>query len=130
MAEIERIHVIDFEDIDVRTKFNKEKLTKDYFLTLLLYLIKDVEGIYFKGGTALNKIILNHARLSEDIDFTLTRDISEVKKDIVEIVEKSGLFEEITQDKDVEGFLRIDVHYKGFANEKDAVFINVSEVYK
>src|SRR3989344_5545538 len=123
MAEIERIHVIDFEDIAVRTKFNKEKLTKDYFLTLLLYLIKDVEGIYFKGGTALNKIILNHARLSEDIDFTLTRDISEVKKDIVEIVEKSGLFEEITQDKDVEGFLRIVVHYKGFANEKDAAFI-------
>ena len=127
MAEIERIHVIDFEDIAVRTKFNKEKLTKDYFLTLLLYLIKDVEGIYFKGGTALNKIILNHARLSEDIDFTLTRDISEVKKDIVEIVEKSGLFEEITQDKDVEGFLRIVVHYKGFANEKDAVFIDLNK---
>ena len=36
MAEIERIHVIDFEDIAVRTKFNKEKLTKDYFLVNIL----------------------------------------------------------------------------------------------
>ena len=91
MAEIERINVIEFEDIAVRTKFNKEKLTKDYFLTLLLYLIKDVEGIYFKGGTALNKIILNHARLSEDIDFTLTRDISEVKKEADSIKNQAQL---------------------------------------
>mgnify|MGYP001575123925 CR=1 FL=1 len=127
MDEIKRIHDIEFEDIAIRTKFNREKLTKDYFLTLILYLIKDVDGVYFKGGTAINKILLNHARLSEDIDFTLTRDISEVKKEIEEIVEKSGLFEEITQDKNVEGFLRIVVHYKGFANEKDKIFIDLNK---
>lgn len=40
--------------------FNIKILEKDYLLTYLLYLIKDVEGIYFKGGTALNKIFLGH----------------------------------------------------------------------
>ena len=35
-------------------------LEKDYLLTYLLYLIKDIKNIYFKGGTALNKIFLNH----------------------------------------------------------------------
>src|SRR3989344_7615967 len=127
MDEIKRIPDIEFEHILALHKFDQLKLAKDYFITLLLYLIKDVDGIYFKGGTAINKIILNHARLSEDIDFTLTRDISDVKKEIAEIIATSGLFEEITEDKNVEGFLRIVVHYKGFANEKDAVFIDLNK---
>lgn len=127
MVEIERIHAVEFEDIATRVRFNKTKLTKDYFLTLLLYLIKDLEGIYFKGGTAINMILLNHARLSEDIDFTVTRDISILKMEIVNLVNKSGIFEEITEDKNVDGFLRIIVHYKGFANEKDAVFIDLNK---
>ena len=73
MDELKTISEIEFNDIVARTGFNKDKLKKDYYLTLILYLIKDVKGIYFKGGTALNKIFLNHARLSEDIDFSLTR---------------------------------------------------------
>ena len=55
---------------------------KDYYLTLILYFIRNVEGIYFKGGTALNKIFLNHAGLSEDLDFSLTRNEKEVKDEI------------------------------------------------
>ena len=43
-----------------KQKFNLILLEKDYLLTYLLYLIKEVKGIYFKGGTALNKIFLNH----------------------------------------------------------------------
>ena len=127
MVEIKRIANIEFEDILARTKFNRGKLTKDYFVTLLLYLIKDVNGIYFKGGTALNKIFLNHARLSEDIDFSLTREVPDVKKEIIEVIEKSGLFGNITQDKDVEGFLRIVVNYTGFGGEKDNVFIDLNK---
>src|SRR3990167_5037990 len=106
MAEIERIHVIDFEDIAVRTKFNKEKLTKDYLLTYLLYLIKDVEGIYFKGGTALNKLFLNNERLSEDLDFTLTKKLSDVEEDIKDKL-KNTIFKKITHDKAVENFTRL-----------------------
>ncbi|MEK6888552.1 MAG: nucleotidyl transferase AbiEii/AbiGii toxin family protein [Nanoarchaeota archaeon] len=127
MAEIKRIPVIEFEEILSRTKFNRSKLTKDYFLTLILYLIKDIEGIYFKGGTALNKIFLNHSRLSEDIDFTLTRDVSEVKKEIINIIEKSGLSDKISEDKNVDGFLRLVIHYTGFDGEKESVFIDLNK---
>ncbi len=126
MDKIERIHAIEFEDILARKEFSKVKLTKDYFVTLLLYLVRNVEGIYFKGGTAINKIFLNHPRLSEDIDFTLTRDVSEVKKEIVEIIKESQIFEEITEDKNVDGFLRIVVNYNGFEGENESVFIDLN----
>ena len=36
--------------------FNIVLSEKDYLVTYLLYLLKDVENIYFKGGTAINKI--------------------------------------------------------------------------
>ena len=78
MAEIKNITDNDLKDIAARHKFNEVLMLKDYYLTLILYLIKDVKGIYFKGGTALQKVFLNHSRLSEDIDFTSTRDVKEV----------------------------------------------------
>lgn len=127
MDQLKRITDEEFRDISSRFRFNRAKLTKDYFLVVLLYLIKDVEGIYFKGGTALQKIFLHHARLSEDIDFTLTRDVSEVKKDIADIIKYSSLFEEITEDKHVEGFLRVVVHYVDFDGRKDLIFIDLNK---
>ena len=90
-------------------------------------MIKDVDGMYFKGGTALNKIFLDHARLSEDIDFSLTKNISDIKKEITELIVRSQLFETITQDKDVEGFLRIVVGYLGFDRQKDVLFIDLNQ---
>ena len=63
MDEIKRITEEEFDNVVSLHKFNKKLLLKDYFITIILFLIKDVEGIYFKGGTALNKIFLNHARL-------------------------------------------------------------------
>lgn len=130
MVEVKRITNIEFEDVLAGTKFNRGKLTKDYFLTLLLYLIKDVNGIYFKGGTALNKIFLNYARLSEDIDFSLTSEVSDVKKEVVEVIERSGLFGNITYDKNVEGFLRIVVGYISFDGENDQIFIDLNKKAK
>ncbi len=127
MDQLKRITDEEFRDISSRFIFNREKLTKDYFLVVLLYLIKAVEGIYFKGGTALQKIFLHHARLSEDIDFTLTRDVSEVKKDIVHLINNSKLFDNITEDKHVEGFLRIVVHYVDFDGRKDLIFIDLNK---
>lgn len=127
MDEIKRIPTIEFNEVQIRTNFNRVKLTKDYFITLLLYLIKDVEGIYFKGGTAINKIFLNHARLSEDIDFALTENVVKVNKEIQEIIEKSDIFERMTEEKNVEGFLRIVVWYKGFEDEKDHIFIDLNQ---
>jgi predicted nucleotidyltransferase component of viral defense system len=54
-------------------RFKKSLIVKDYHITILLYLMRDLKGVYFKGGTALQLAFLNHSRISEDIDFTLTR---------------------------------------------------------
>ena len=108
-----------------KTGFNIELLEKDYLLTHLLYLIKDVKGIYFKGGTALNKIFLGHARISEDLDFTLTGKLSVVEKDIKAKL-KGTIFDRITHDKRVEKFVRLIVHYKLF-HEEGTIFIDLNE---
>jgi len=45
---------------------------KDYYLTIVLNAIGPIlsDKLVFKGGTLLNKSILNYHRLSEDLDFT------------------------------------------------------------
>ena len=127
MVEIKKISEEEFKDIASKVKANSLMLAKDYYLTVILYLIKDVEGLYFKGGTALQKTLLNYSRLSEDIDFTLTKDINPIKKQITQILENSGFFEKITQDKSVDDFTRLEAHYTGFFGEKDKVFIDLNK---
>ncbi len=104
--------------------FNIQLMEKDYLLTELLYLIKDVEGIYFKGGTALNKIFLDHARLSEDLDFTVTRRLANVERDIKKRL-KGTRFTQITHDKRVSHFVRLIVHYKLY-HEQGTIFIDLN----
>lgn len=127
MDEIKRINHSKFLEIISDKGFNAKYLTKDYFLTVMLYLIKDVEGLYFKGGTAIQKIILNHSRLSEDLDFTLTRDVKTIIEEITTKLNESKLFGKITKDKDVEGFTRLVIHYKDFTNNEDSIFIDLNE---
>jgi len=100
-------------------------IEKDYLLTSLLYALKDIRGIYFKGGTALNKIFLNHERLSEDLDFTATDSIVKIENKIKEKLEGT-IFTKITHDKRVEGFVRLVVHYKLF-HEKGTIFIDLNK---
>ncbi len=85
-----------FRKITSEKPFNSFLLAKDYHITVLLYLMKDIEGIYFKGGTALAKIVLNYHRMSEDIDFTLTKDLEIIKKEVISVIEKSGFFDKKT----------------------------------
>ena len=107
MDEIKTISSIDFNTIVSKRGFQRALLLKDYYLTRILFSLREVEGLYFKGGTAINKIILNHARLSEDIDFTLTRNEKEVKDEIVSIIEKLDFFISSKIDKNVDRFIRI-----------------------
>jgi len=126
MDEVKRIPAIEFEVILGKTNFLREKLIKDYYLTLILYLIRDVEGIYFKGGTALNKIFLNHARLSEDLDFSLTRDEKEVKENISKILSDSKFIKAITEGKNVDGFLRMIIKCQSEIGESE-IFIDLNK---
>jgi predicted nucleotidyltransferase component of viral defense system len=105
--------------------FNFPIIEKDYLVTYLLYLLRDVPHIYFKGGTALNKIFLDHARLSEDADYTVVGDVKKVEKDITETL-KGTMFAKITYDKRVEKFTRMVVHYKLYG-DGGTIFIDLNE---
>lgn len=86
-------------------------LEKDYFLTLLLSQIKDIDNIYLKGGTAINKILLNHKRLSEDLDFTCKKNVEKALEEIKNAIQDKDEFtrlEEVNSTRRVyenEGFL-------------------------
>ena len=124
--EIKTINDAEFKDINFRYPFQRVLLVKDYYLTLILYLIRNIEGIYFKGGTALNKIFLDHARLSEDLDFSLTRSEKEVKEDISKILTSSSFIKEITEGKNVDGFLRMIIKCKSELGESE-IFIDLNK---
>ena len=94
--------IITLEELRIisgREKFSMPIIEKDYLITYLLFLLKDVRGIYLKGGTAINKIFLNHARLSEDIDFTITGDVKEIQKEIMADMQGELLFSEEEYEK-------------------------------
>jgi len=65
-------------------------LEKDYILTWILIGIsktKTHKQLVFKGGTALKKFFFNNYRFSEDLDFTLLKNLSiEELEDILEKV--------------------------------------------
>lgn len=126
MAEIKKIDYDKIKEIASERGFDIDLMLKDYYLTIVLYLLKDVKGIYFKGGTALHKIFLNYSRLSEDIDFTATGDLIKTKTEITAAINKSRLFGRITKDKDVRDFTRLIVPYKDFSGEESRIFIDLN----
>jgi len=126
MAEIQKLVKQEFEIIAGEHKFQQKLLAKDYYITILLYLLKNIKGLYFKGGTALNKTILEHSRISEDIDFTLNHPLSEIRKEITAVVNNSGIFGKISQDKDVDKFVRLIVPYNTEIGAGE-IFIDLNE---
>jgi uncharacterized protein len=127
VVELTKINKKLIVDVVAHTGFDYDLMLKDYYVTVVLYLLRDVKGIYFKGGTALNKIFLDYARISEDVDYSLTRSIEEVEQEIKEVVEKSTFFEKVTHDKRVHKFTRLIAHYKGFDGEDGTVLIDLNE---
>lgn len=127
MVETKKISQDEIKILSAKTGFNFPILAKDYYVTIILYLLRDIEGIYFKGGTAIQKLILDYSRLSEDVDYTLTRDLEEVKQIIEKTIKECGLFERITKDKDVDEFVRLIVHYKDPFDQEGHVFIDLNQ---
>src|SRR3989338_8011407 len=109
-------------------KFDLNYLEKDYYLTVLLYFLREVPGLCFKGGTALNKIFLNHKRLSEDLDFTCTGPLEKTKKLILEIAENQKEFFTGTQfDKQTPSFFRIKISYKTITGLRPEIVVDVNK---
>lgn len=127
MDKITRITPEELRNVVSQKGFNLRLITKDYYITVLLYLLKDVEGLYFKGGTALQKIFLDYSRISEDIDYTLNEPLVKIRKKVEEKVQYSNIFEKITTAKNVRGFVRLVVHYAGLSGEAGTIFIDLNE---
>lgn len=102
-------------------------IEKDYFLTQLLYLIREVKGIYFKGGTALNKIFLEHKRLSEDLDFAANRSVNEIRIEIESLIDKVGFFTRIETDKTTKEFVRYKVYYKSYFHKESFIILDINK---
>lgn len=127
MAQIKKITETRLNYLAGEKGFNILYFEKDYFLTLLLYFLKDVEGLYFKGGTALNKIFLNHRRLSEDIDFSCSKPISEIREEILKIIEEQKeFFPKMELQKQTPTFTRINVYYSSYQKEGLYAFIDLN----
>ncbi|MBQ5345028.1 MAG: nucleotidyl transferase AbiEii/AbiGii toxin family protein [Acidaminococcaceae bacterium] len=64
--------------ISQKTGLNETILEKDYYVTVFLRQLSDLQDngfkVYFKGGTALYKAIKTVGRFSEDIDLTVNTD--------------------------------------------------------
>ncbi len=111
-----------------KTGFNIIFFEKDYILTLFLYLIKDLDGLYFKGGTAINKIFLKHMRLSEDLDFSTNKDISELKKQIEDIIKKNkNIFTKIKIENETPNFIRYKIFYKSYFESKAYIILDINK---
>lgn len=64
--------------ISQKTGLNETILEKDYYVTVFLRQLSDLQShgfkAYFKGGTALYKLLKTMGRFSEDIDLTVNTD--------------------------------------------------------
>lgn len=128
MAELKTITEDKLRHLAGEKGFNLIYLEKDYFLTLLLYLMKDEKEIYFKGGTALNKIYLDHTRLSEDLDFTYKGNMTDLK-DTLKSIQKENkiIFPKQEPEKTTPDFFRMKVYYKSHFQTIDHLIIDVNK---
>ncbi len=109
-----------------KKEFNLIYLEKDYFLTIFLYLIRDIRGIYLKGGTALNKIFLKHTRLSEDLDFVTNRPISSIRAEIEKAVKGSRFFTGAETDRSTKDFVRYKIYYRSHFQRKSFIIADIN----
>lgn len=127
MGEIRIISENQLRYLSGLNRLNIIYMEKDYFLTVLLYLLKDTKDICFKGGTALNKIFLNHKRLSEDLDFTCKRGIGAVKNEIVGILNRNKyIFAHHAFENQTDKFFRLKVFYKSYFNKESYILLDVN----
>ena len=127
MAQFKELTLKEFELIVAEIGFDRNLLAKDYVLTKILFLLKDLSGVYFKGGTALAKTILNHSRLSEDIDFTITKDVKTVEKEINNILKKQSWITHISKDRSVDKFTRMIIYFKSITTKDDFIYIDLNK---
>lgn len=131
MGKIKPIPLEELQVIAGERGLDAETIAKDYYLTALLHLVSKIGGLYFKGGTALYKIYLNHLRLSEDLDFTVKGDIRKVEQEITDAIKGEEIFKKITHgEKETKNYVRLKVHYTSPFGREDEVVIDLNSKAK
>ncbi len=67
----------------------EKTIEKDYFIELLLYYISlnnDLEELIFRGGTCLKKIYFPNYRFSEDLDFLVKSNLTDLTKYVSKVL--------------------------------------------
>jgi predicted nucleotidyltransferase component of viral defense system len=127
MDAIKMISEPELRNLAGEKKLNLLYLEKDYYLTVLLYFLKDMGQICFKGGTALNKIYLNHSRLSEDLDFASNASVDAIKKGIIGILHiHNDIFPRFEFDNQTKNFFRMKVYYSGPITAKNFIILDIN----
>jgi len=120
---------------------NREKvalgtLEKDYVLTEVLKSLSQVptlsEMLVFKGGTALRKIYFSDWRYSEDLDFTVKRDMT--KEELNEGLE--NWYRQVAQESQIQlntkmlykpdGYARVRTQFVGPLSYPGMIFMDLS----
>lgn len=81
-------------NINKRTNIRTEIIEKDYYVCLILKELAKKQSelqTYFKGGTALYKIINKFNRFSEDIDLTVVENLNESRTSNTKRLKKAAL---------------------------------------
>ena len=125
-APLKRVPIDELKVIAGSHGLDLETIIKDYYLTSLLYTISKLDGLYFKGGTALYKIHLDNLRMSEDLDFTVKGNLKEIEKKVIATIENEQLFGKVTHDKRTEGYVRLIANYTSPYKKKDHVIIDLN----
>lgn len=117
-----------------QTGFDVAALEKDYALTWLLqgiYSSPVADVLIFKGGTAIRKVYAPEWRLSEDLDFTVTKKTSpkEIKKGLAAVFRKlkdSGIEFGFSQFHGKPYYVQARVQFLGPLRHKNTVKLDVS----
>ncbi len=123
-------------EISKREDIGWEAVEKDYFLTLLLEGIANIpelrENFVFKGGTALGKIYFQHYRYSEDLDFTLKKEMD--GKEMHELLEAAVAYLKKTHNADLrirdfdskKWFTDVKIQFVGLRGNRNTIAMDVS----
>jgi predicted nucleotidyltransferase component of viral defense system len=107
-------------------------IEKDYVLGWLLFGMRRIRGLTFKGGTALSKIYFPQLwRLSEDLDFSYGGDFQKIASHLDEvfahIAERSGIRFSLKSEFSNPGYLQLKTQYEGILSRN---FIKVDVTHE
>ncbi len=124
------ISLNELKRIAAKHKVALSVIEKDYAITWILYGLSETrfrKYFVFKGGTALRKIYFSDWRYSEDLDFTISKKLSDDNlKEIINkikdyLLEKVGITINLKSLYSNPEYAQIKIHFIGPLNNKNTI---------